>query len=57
MGVNEPKPAASGSAAHASSQQQEALALIDGGEPLADIAHSYNVDATTIGRLKGACAF
>jgi hypothetical protein len=27
------------------------------GEPLADVARSYNVNATTIGRLKGACAF
>jgi DNA invertase Pin-like site-specific DNA recombinase len=38
-------------------QLQEAVARIDAGEPLADIARSYNVDATTIGRLKGACAF
>jgi DNA invertase Pin-like site-specific DNA recombinase len=38
-------------------QLQEAVSRIDAGEPLADIARSYNVDATTIGRLKGACAF
>jgi DNA invertase Pin-like site-specific DNA recombinase len=33
-------------------QRQEAIARIDAGENLADIARSYNVDATTIGRLK-----
>jgi DNA invertase Pin-like site-specific DNA recombinase len=38
-------------------QLREAVSRIDAGEPLADIARSYNVDATTIGRLKGACAF
>jgi DNA invertase Pin-like site-specific DNA recombinase len=36
---------------------QAAVARIDAGEPLADIARSYNLPATTIGRLTGACAF
>jgi DNA invertase Pin-like site-specific DNA recombinase len=33
-------------------QRQEALARIDAGETLADIAKTFGVDATTIGRLK-----
>jgi DNA invertase Pin-like site-specific DNA recombinase len=33
-------------------QRQEALARIDAGEPLADIARTFDVDPTTIGRLK-----
>jgi hypothetical protein len=32
--------------------RQEALARIDAGETLADIALTYGVDVTTIGRLK-----
>jgi len=32
-------------------QRQEALARLDAGETQTDIARSYNVDATTIGRL------
>src|SRR4051812_7965411 len=32
-------------------QRQEALARLDAGETQADIARSYSVDATTIGRL------
>jgi DNA invertase Pin-like site-specific DNA recombinase len=34
-------------------QRQEALARLTAGETQADIARSYNVDATTIGRLQG----
>jgi DNA invertase Pin-like site-specific DNA recombinase len=34
-------------------QRQEALTRIDAGEALADIARTYSVDATTIGRLRG----
>ena len=33
-------------------RRQEALARIDAGEPSADIAKTFRVDATTIGRLK-----
>ena len=33
-------------------QRQEALSRLDAGETQADIARSYGVDATTIGRLK-----
>jgi len=32
-------------------QRREALARLDAGETQADVARSYNVDATTIGRL------
>jgi DNA invertase Pin-like site-specific DNA recombinase len=32
-------------------QRQEALARLDAGETQADVARSYGVDATTIGRL------
>lgn len=35
-----------------SHQRQEALARLTAGETQADIARSYNVDATTIGRLQ-----
>jgi DNA invertase Pin-like site-specific DNA recombinase len=35
-------------------QRQEALARLVAGETQADIARSYNVDATTIGRLQGS---
>jgi hypothetical protein len=34
-------------------QRQEALTRLDAGETQADIARSYGVDATTIGRLEG----
>jgi hypothetical protein len=33
-------------------QRQEAIALLSGGETQADVAGTYNVDATTIGRLR-----
>lgn len=33
-------------------QRQEALARLAAGETQADIARTYNVDATTIGRLQ-----
>jgi DNA invertase Pin-like site-specific DNA recombinase len=33
-------------------QRQEALARLAAGEPQADVARTYNVDATTIGRLE-----
>ena len=33
-------------------QRQEALARLDAGETQADVARTYNVDATTIGRLQ-----
>jgi DNA invertase Pin-like site-specific DNA recombinase len=33
-------------------QRKEALACLDAGETQADIARSYGVDATTIGRLE-----
>jgi len=32
-------------------QRQEAVARLEAGETQTDIARSYNVDATTIGRL------
>jgi len=35
-------------------QRHEALARLAAGETQADIARSYNVDATTIGRLQPA---
>jgi hypothetical protein len=34
-------------------QRQEALQWLAGGETQADVARTYNVDATTIGRLLG----
>lgn len=37
-----------------SSQRQEALARLSAGEPLADIARSYNVSVPTISRLRAA---
>ena len=33
-------------------QRQEALARLEAGETQADVARTYNVDATTIGRLQ-----
>jgi hypothetical protein len=33
-------------------QRQEALARLEAGETQADVARSYGVDATTIGRLQ-----
>jgi DNA invertase Pin-like site-specific DNA recombinase len=34
-------------------QRQEALQRLEAGETQADVARTYNVDATTIGRLQG----
>ena len=33
-------------------QRQDALARLEAGETQADVARTYNVDATTIGRLQ-----
>ena len=33
-------------------QRQEALARLEAGETQADVARTYNMDASTIGRLK-----
>jgi transposase-like protein len=33
-------------------QRQEAIARLSAGETQADVARTYNVDATTIGRLQ-----
>src|SRR3954451_6232892 len=38
-------------------QRQEALARLDAGETQADVARTYNVDATTIGRLGSPSPF
>src|SRR5499426_1469040 len=38
-------------------QRQEALQRLAGGETMADVARTYNVDATTIGRLAAASPF
>src|SRR6516162_10157053 len=38
-------------------QRQEALQLLAAGETYADVARTYNVDATTIGRLAAASPF
>src|SRR4029077_21261530 len=38
-------------------QRQEALARLEAGETQADVARTYNVDATTIGRLGSAKPF
>lgn len=37
-------------------QRREALDRLDAGETQADIARTYNVDATTIGRLRETAA-
>ena len=38
-------------------QRQEALQRLHAGETMADVARTYNVDATTIGRLAGSSPF
>jgi DNA invertase Pin-like site-specific DNA recombinase len=38
-------------------QRQEALQRLAAGETMADVARTYNVDATTIGRLAAASPF